>query len=88
MSTRNSTHGLLLWQQTFARSKWQWCPSDGVGPRLRHNIQVWAGQLYDRSGGGSIQGTGGASGESGQDVVWISSKSVQCAVTRTGWLRW
>ena len=62
--------------------------ADGVGPRLRCNIQVWAGQLCDRSGGGFGQGTGGASGESGQDVVWLSSKSVQFAETRTGWLRW
>ena len=42
------------------------------------------GQLCDRFG----QGTGGASGESDQDIIWLSSKSVQCAETRTGWLRW
>ena len=40
-----------------------------VGPKQRHNIQIWAGQLHNRSGDESGLGTGGVSGESVQDVV-------------------
>ena len=34
------------------------------------------------------EASGEASGESGQNVIWLSGRSVQCAVTRTGCMRW